>query len=261
MTKMATVNAAAGDGRRRREGLGMVEGLRAAARALEAEGVFTGGPVAAFARVGRNQLIVALDQGLGPEARVLDVGCGALRGGWWLVRFLAPARYHGIEPNAAMLEAGRRLVLGPALEADKRPRFATNADFDFGVFGARFDMVLARSIWSHAAFAQIEAMLDGFVAHAAAGGVMLASYREASAEEPPHRGAHWVGRSHESDVGGMVTHRLADIRAAARARGLGVQPLYTDFGQTWLRVRRTGDPDPLRGEPRAGIRHWERPAR
>src|SRR5271157_4551410 len=52
-----------------------------------------GGPVQDFERVGQMQLAVLLLQGLRPGSRVLDVGCGCLRAGYWLMHFLDPGCY------------------------------------------------------------------------------------------------------------------------------------------------------------------------
>ena len=65
-----------------------------------AQDMFLGGPVETFEAIGRLQLITLLRCGLYPDSRVLDLGCGSLRGGYWLVHFLRPERYFGIEPNA-----------------------------------------------------------------------------------------------------------------------------------------------------------------
>jgi hypothetical protein len=41
---------------------------------------------------------------------VLDVGCGALRVGYWLIHFLEPENYYGIEPKKRMLGTGRKAL-------------------------------------------------------------------------------------------------------------------------------------------------------
>jgi hypothetical protein len=69
----------------------------------------------------------------------LDIGCGCLRAGYWLIHFLNPRCYFGMEPNRTMLEAGIEKILEPGLIDLKRPRFDCNADFDFSIFGERFD--------------------------------------------------------------------------------------------------------------------------
>jgi hypothetical protein len=101
--------------------------------------------------------MLLLKEGLYPESKVLDIGCGCLRVGYWLIHFLNPRCYFGMEPNRRMLEAGIEKILEPGLIDLKRPRFDCNADFDFSVFGERFDFFVARSIWTHASKTQIKA--------------------------------------------------------------------------------------------------------
>jgi hypothetical protein len=47
--------------------------------------------------------------------KVLDLGCGCLRGGYWLIHLLEPGCYCGIEPNQVMLAAGIEHLLEPEL--------------------------------------------------------------------------------------------------------------------------------------------------
>jgi SAM-dependent methyltransferase len=154
--------------------------LQDRAIALREAGGFLGGPLDDFERVGRLQLATLITQGLYPSSRVLDVGCGSLRAGYWIMNFLEPGGYHGIEPRPSELEEGLRYIVEPELIEYARPRFAHNDDFDLAVFGTTFDFVLARSIWSHTSKAQIEAMLDSFAKVANPGAVLLASYLPAS---------------------------------------------------------------------------------
>ena len=88
--------------------------------------------------------------GLTPESKVLDVGCGCLRGGRKIIPELNEACYFGIEPNKSMLKDGIEISLDPDALLAKKPRFDTNAEWNFGVFNTTFDFVIARSIWSHA---------------------------------------------------------------------------------------------------------------
>ncbi len=201
--------------------------------------MFVGGPVKDFERVGRLQLMLLLDEGLYPHSTVLDLGCGCLRGGYWLIHFLDPDRYCGIEPNVAMLEAGVTHLLEPAVLQTKRPRFDHNVDFDAAVFGERFDFVVARSIWTHASKGQIEQMLDAFVRTGAEQAVFLTSYLPAQwGLLPDYRGSRWVGRSHTSQRPGLVFHRRAWVWAQCQRRGLGVRELrgWRANGQRWLKI-------------------------
>jgi cyclopropane fatty-acyl-phospholipid synthase-like methyltransferase len=209
---------------------------------LQEEGVFLGGPPGVFEIAGRNQLMVLLSEGLYPGSKVLDIGCGCLRGGYWLIHFLDPECYFGIEPNRNMLDAGIRILLEPGLSDIKKPRFDGNADFDFAVFGESFDFLFARSIWLHASKMQIKTMLDGFVRYSNTGGVFITSYLRPSLLRRDYKGENWKGRNHESDAPGMARHSLSWIRKECGNRGLFVEEIkekaYKPSFQAWLRIKR-----------------------
>ena len=237
-----------------------------------AEKTFLGGPKRDFERVGRLGFEVLLREGLLPSSTVLDVGCGALRLGYWLMRFLDPGCYCGIEPQQDMLKLGLERLVEPDAVARAEARFAYNDDFDFSGFGTRFDFVIARSIWTHASKQQISAMLRSFAATSSAHGVFLASYYPAGrwfkvgrkwprlergvaklplSELSPlisrlpslqpsndYLGDAWVGRSHESDQPGRVKHSLRWIAPEAARHALRAQltcyPIVNH--QYWLRI-------------------------
>lgn len=125
-------------------------------------GEFLGVPIDGFERGGREQLIFLLMHGLTPTSKVLDLGCGILRAGYWLIHFLESGHYCGLEPSAERLAVGTDVVLEPGLLTAKRPWFDTNANFNTEVFGEKFDDFLAYSIWTHASKRQIGVMLDEF---------------------------------------------------------------------------------------------------
>jgi SAM-dependent methyltransferase len=213
------------------------------AEKLHQDGIFTGGPPRLFESAGRLQLATLVREGLYPSSKLLDIGCGCLRAGYWLIRLLDPGCYFGIEPNAQMLQAGIEHFLGPELQAAKMPRFDTNDQFDFSVFGANFDIFLARSIWTHASKSQIQTMLDGFVKNSAPDAFFLTSYIPASwfgRDTSDYRGAQWIGRSHTSKTPGLVCHKRSWIESECRARGLHLQqlsdPPFND--QYWLKISR-----------------------
>src|SRR5690349_18805349 len=101
---------------------------------LQQQGIFSGGPPQLFESAGRLQLATLVREGLYPYSRLLDIGCGCLRAGYWIIRLLDPGYYYGIEPNRTMLQAGIEQVIGPELQAAKRPSFDTNDRYDFSVF-------------------------------------------------------------------------------------------------------------------------------
>lgn len=201
--------------------------------------IFLGGPRKHFELVGRNQLVVLLSNGLSPDSAVLDVGCGALRGGYWIMRVLDRGRYFGIEPNREMLAAGLAHIVEPDVLERSAPQFDHGDRFDFSVLGTSFDFVIARSIWTHAAKSQIKAMLESFASVATPNGVFLTSVLPVSDERPDYVGDAWVGRSHQSDAGGTVAHSMEWIEDAASKHGLDVQRTGPDvLRQQWLAIRR-----------------------
>lgn len=99
---------------------------------------------------GRSQLITLLQAGLNPDSKLLDIGCGWLRGGYWFIHFLNPGGYFGIEPWEERLRVGSEHIVPADVMEAKAPCFSSNEDYDFAAFGQpTFDFFFASSIWSH----------------------------------------------------------------------------------------------------------------
>lgn len=211
------------------------------AKRIKAEGFLLGGSAKLFETAGRKLLITLLSEGLIPSSKVLDIGCGCLRCGYWLIHFLNQGCYFGIEPNAKKLDAGIRILMEPELSDLKKPRFDHNADFDFKIFDERFDFIVARSIWTHASKLQIQTMLDGFVNTANSEGVFITSYIKTTLFKRVYKGTKWVGRSHESDTPGIIHHSLGWIQTECAKRGLVAEEIkekaYNFGNQTWISIK------------------------
>ncbi|HYC59568.1 MAG TPA: hypothetical protein VEK79_08375 [Thermoanaerobaculia bacterium] len=205
------------------------------------DGPFLGVPFDDFDRSGREQLIFLLMNGLRPDSQVLDLGCGVLRGGYWLIHFLDAQRYHGIEPHAERLAIGTDIILESETLRLKQPSFDSNTTFDMAIFGKKFDFFLAYSIWTHAPKHQIDLMLDGFIRNSSEDAAFLASFLPARRKADDYTGDQWFGTSHDSDVPGCIQHSFSWIRNTCSRRELHVQMLGRDgIGQIWLRVDRRG---------------------
>jgi SAM-dependent methyltransferase len=94
------------------------------------------------------QLDLLIQEGLRPEHRLLDLGCGSLRGGIHLIEYLQKDRYFGLDRRRDLIRTGVRYELSRAARA-KRPRFLVRDDFDASAFGVTFDFVIAQSVLTH----------------------------------------------------------------------------------------------------------------
>ena len=105
--------------------------------------------------IGLLQRDFLLAQGLEPGHRLLDIGCGSLRGGIHAIRYLESGHYYGVDRSGDLLRAGRNLELPLHGLADRRPHLLENNDFEFGRFGVAFDFALAQSVFTHLPFNRI----------------------------------------------------------------------------------------------------------
>ncbi|HVU21330.1 MAG TPA: class I SAM-dependent methyltransferase [Rhizomicrobium sp.] len=204
------------------------------ARRIASEtGGFTGGPIDRFGVVGRQTFKSLKAAGVRRSSKVLDVGCGALRLGYWLVRFLEPDCYCGIDPNPKYVQVGLKHAIGDKVANAKRPRFDYNMEFDFSVFGIKFDYIVARSIFSHTSPEQVCKVLDSFRDNSSETGVMLVSYRPLKKAElgekvvDVNKFGEWSWRRYGK----------AYLKQLAQERGLFAGNFGKPFnGQVWLRV-------------------------
>ncbi|MEQ1438368.1 glycosyltransferase [Fontimonas sp. SYSU GA230001] len=117
--------------------------------------------------------------GLREHHRLLDVGCGSLRGGRLFIPYLRPDGYFGLEPHAQLVEQGLAEEVGRDLARMRRPRFVHNDRFDLSGFGGtRFDFALAQSIFSHTGPTQLRQALRSVAGALAPEGVLVATFVE-----------------------------------------------------------------------------------
>ncbi|ADE16695.1 Methyltransferase type 12 [Nitrosococcus halophilus Nc 4] len=101
--------------------------------------------------IGRLQRDFLLQQGLKPEMRLLDMGCGCFRGGVHLIEYLQPGHYYGIDISQELMDAGYQKELVPQGLDNKLPKENLFCDDGFRAahFGVHFDMALAQSLFTH----------------------------------------------------------------------------------------------------------------
>lgn len=92
--------------------------------------------------------------GLQPDHTLVDVGCGSLRVGRFLIMYLEPHKYVGIEPNIEILEAGIHEEVSTQLCVDiKQAEFFENSDY--GLSYRKFDWVLISGVLVHKSHSEI----------------------------------------------------------------------------------------------------------
>ena len=102
-------------------------------------------------RVNKVQLPYLVSNGLAPEHRLLDIGCGTLRAGRHFIRYLNAGGYTGLELSPKVLDYAVLSVQQAGL-SEKRPRLVLNAqkNLRFEQFaGETFDYLLAQSVFTH----------------------------------------------------------------------------------------------------------------
>ncbi len=109
--------------------------------------------------VGRLQFEVLKEHGLLPEHRLLDVGCGAMRGGVHFVPYLEPGHYCGLDANASLLEAAQH-ELAQIDCLDRGARLIADSDFNVEKFGEKFHFALSVSVITHLYFNHIQIALS-----------------------------------------------------------------------------------------------------
>ena len=118
------------------------------------------GPPVNYDIISAMQFNLLTSVGLRERHTLLDIGCGSLRAGRLFIPYLLPGHYFGLEPNRWLVEQGVNKEIGRDLIKLKRPVFEHNGEFKLTVFGRQFDYLIAQSIFSHAAPAQIEKCLS-----------------------------------------------------------------------------------------------------
>ena len=174
--------------------------------------------------LGTLQFRFLLERGLQPHHRLVDVGCGALRGGVHFVRYLDAGNYYGADVNADLLAAGQYELEQNGL-GDRGAHLLDTDSFELRRFDVRFDYALAVSVFTHLPLREIERCLRAVGDVLKPGGAFFASFFEA-----PHA-AHARDIVHER--GSVTTHADADpfhqsfeeLSGAARSAGLQAEQI------------------------------------
>jgi len=114
-------------------------------------------------QVGIEQLKFLKKEGLQPQHTIVDYGCGSLRVGQHLIRYLAPQRYWGLDITDVFMQMGVER-LSPQLMARKKPQLRL---IDATVCGelrrAEPDFVYCRAVLRHVPPTEVAQFIEGLL--------------------------------------------------------------------------------------------------
>lgn len=98
--------------------------------------------------IGNLQFNRLLEEGLKPHHRILDIGCGNLRGGWRMIQYLDEGNYVGADISREILIAALDTIRSHGL-SEKRPYLYAIKGMELNFLPAGFDFANAHSVFSH----------------------------------------------------------------------------------------------------------------
>jgi cyclopropane fatty-acyl-phospholipid synthase-like methyltransferase len=107
-----------------------------------------GGSGKLWEEIGLLQFNYLVRNGLKPTHTLLDIGCGALRGGIHFISYLDASNYYGTDINASLLRAAE-IEVQKANLSNKHPHLVLDEDFNFAKYVDQVDYALAISLFTH----------------------------------------------------------------------------------------------------------------
>lgn len=180
--------------------------------------------------IGKLQFEFLVAEGLQPTSYLVDVGCGALRGGLHFIGYLEPGHYFGVDVNASLLRAGLEHELPAAGLAGRLPptnlRRTQRFDCDFGV---PFDYALAQGVFSHLPLNHIRLCLYQLARQMPVGGRFFASYFAVDPAEPFDARVRQVAVTTQAETD-PYHYSAADLEWAAASVGPWTMRDLGDWG-------------------------------
>ncbi|MDQ2066163.1 class I SAM-dependent methyltransferase [Xinfangfangia sp. CPCC 101601] len=96
------------------------------------------------------QMAALIDEGLEPEHRLLDIGCGCLRLGHLAVNWLDSGHYWGTDASGPLMQRGWEVELSPAAQARlPREQLVEDASFSYAGVPQDIDYAIAFGVFAH----------------------------------------------------------------------------------------------------------------
>lgn len=184
---------------------------------------------------GMRQINLLVLFGLKPHHYLLDVGCGWLRGGIYLIDYLEEGHYYGFDKEEGQLVRGEVLLEGTGL-GYKKPRIGLiygRKDLARFLSKRRFDYMMANSVFTHIDPYMAERIFSSVVPFLDDNGLFFASFYRGEVDAPVMGRPHW-SRSNEY---GRVIYPFQFFVDLAKEHELSVNYLPDDpdeHGQNWM---------------------------
>lgn len=126
--------------------------------------------------IGQLQFDTLVGHGLQAHHKLLDIGCGSLRGGVHFIRYLDVGHYYGMDKEQWLIDAAQEHELPHYGLLERRPQLIARPDFDFSVFQTKFDYMLAQSVFTHLPWNSIWRCLVNVARHLQPAGQFYATF-------------------------------------------------------------------------------------
>ena len=182
--------------------------------------------------LGPLQLEFLKSAGLRPANRLLDIGCGSLRGGLPLIRYLDKGNYSGVDISPDLLRAGQSFLRDEGLEWKQATLFCVeNLRFAY-LEGESFEFIWAQSVLTHMPLPEISELFEHVHRVMASGSQFFATYHDRYVRRGAPRPFNFF-------------YQFETLRTLGAEHGLRVErfPRYDQpRKQQMLRIQRTRSP-------------------
>lgn len=173
----------------------------------------------------RFQFDFLVNQGLSPDDCLLDIGCGTLRGGVPLIRYLEPGNYVGIDVREDVIAEAHREAESERV-VDRQPQLIVS-DFSDGLhLGREVDVAFAFSVLFHMDDGALDNCLRFVAAHLVRDGRFFANVNIGdTAQHGQWREFPFWFRSSEdlrehAAAAGFRFHDIGDLRTLGHDSGI-----------------------------------------
>jgi len=146
------------------------------------------GPGENFEEMAEWQYNLLIEQGLKTGDTVIDVGCGVLRAGIPLIKYLEPGNYIGADISLRALLEGNKRIYNEKL-GHKKPVMLQNTDLSFErLENFEADYILMQSLWTHLPPAELKQCVENMHLPLKQNSVIIVTlYTDTNLDEPVGR--------------------------------------------------------------------------